>query len=170
MPHSWCSREAIDPARPRRSCRPVHAGLGGSADRASPRTCAARGHARPRGLRFGLFEPGSARRRSVIVAMHSADPTRCIVLLLDALTRAVPRLLGRRDDKRPHFRRRRSRSRCKDGVCARYLHRHFGEPVSVRAPASLACISISDCATTIRMTTRHPNCRCPSDLHGLFRR
>jgi AraC-like DNA-binding protein len=144
VPHSWCSREAIDRATPHvalvswftqewaealTATLPELAPLAAMLDRAA---C---------GLVFSVQARHDAA--PLIIAMRSADATRRLVLLLDVLTRlcrdnsAVEMISDRRSGPRmPAADARMTR-------VLDHLHRHFDEPISVPALASLACVSIS---------------------------
>jgi AraC-like DNA-binding protein len=155
IPHSWHSREVIDPAQPHTAlviwftqawldgltaALPELGQLAGMLARAA------------QGLRFG-----EAARRAVaasIQAMRTATPVARLLQLLEVLNRLsqdqeaaplsnVPALPGLPLSDEPRIAR-----------VLQHLHAHFAEPISAEAMAAIACISTSGFHRMFRRHTR----------------
>ncbi|BAU75870.1 helix-turn-helix domain-containing protein [Metapseudomonas furukawaii] len=155
MPHSWCSRERIDPDRPHRALviwfhRDWADGL--LAVLPELRDIGALLAGAEQGLSFGAST--RARVRPLIEAMPEAEPGRRLMLLLDVLLSlcrdpdrlplanapAAPAAVPTAD---PRIQR-----------VLDHLHRGFAEPVSIPALAELACVSVSAFHRMFRRHTR----------------
>ncbi len=154
IPHSWCSREAIEPGEPHvalviwftrewvsalTSTCPEMSQVAGVLARAS------------RGLSFSAG--AAARVAASIRAMPTAHPARRLLLLLEVLDglchdhEAVPLAgpgapLARLPDDHRIFR------------ALDHLHEHFAEPVTVATLAALSCVSTSAFHRMFRRHTR----------------